>query len=117
MPLSASPQSKPQQQRHPIDSIKIKTIQIESVCGDRTDSKGNLIKKNPRYWGHWIRGLSSTGEHRWTLTQDQIVYGIEPPKDGFQFASDRAKAYPNMRGMWADLVNAVEPEFREARNP
>jgi hypothetical protein len=53
MPLSAAPPSKPNQQRHPIDSIKIKTIQIEFVCGDRADSKGNLIKKNPRYWGHW----------------------------------------------------------------
>lgn len=112
--LIKKPIPKPRKHTHTVQTIHITTEQIQSVVGDQIDSKGNLVRRNYFCANHWIKGLHSTGSHRWRLGFAEVVYGdVETLQGDRAYTSDRQSAVRNGMELWDRLVAAVEPEFRQ----
>ena len=109
MAFPKAPIGKPIKSHHPVHTIHITSKEINSVVGTQG------------YYGHWLRGLCSTGDHRWKVTQREIVYGPEAPKENERhYATDEPANSPyairqqkdGVR-LWNRLVQAVPLAHRQ----
>lgn len=90
--------------RHPVKQIHITTAQIDSVVGDRYNDRGVLVRRSS-HSGHWLRGLCSTGTHRWEVDQAEILYAEPKIVDG-----RHPTQIPGALKLWASLVAAADDD-------